>query len=164
MEWWGIARALHLLGVVLWIGGVAMVTLVLLPSIRATAGPHRMALFERLEHRFARQSRWTTVLVGGSGLYLVHSANLWHRFGELDYWWMHAMLFVWAAFMIVLFVLEPLVLHRWFAERARERPESALRIISGMHWLLPSASLITIAGAAAGSHGVQLFAILSVLR
>jgi uncharacterized membrane protein len=34
VEWWGVARALHVVGVVLWIGGVAMVTLVLIPAVR----------------------------------------------------------------------------------------------------------------------------------
>lgn len=164
MEWWGMARALHVMGVVLWIGGVAMVTLVLLPSIRASAGGERAGLFERLEHRFARQSRWTTMLVGLSGLYMTHSAGLWHRLGDVHYWWMHAMLLVWGAFTIMLFVLEPLVLHRWFAERARRQPESTFRIVASIHWLLLVVSLVTIAGAAAGSHGVQLFSMPSVLR
>lgn len=35
-----IARALHILGVVLWIGGVAMETTVLLPAMRHEAEPH----------------------------------------------------------------------------------------------------------------------------
>ena len=164
IEWWGFARALHVMGVVLWIGGVAMVTLVLLPCVRATAGADRLALFESLEHQFARQSRWTTLLVGASGLYLTHAAGLWHRFAELQYWWMHAMVFVWAVFTLVLFVLEPLVLHRWFAERARRQPDGTLRIIAAMHWLLLAASLVAVMGAAAGSHGAQLFSSLSGLR
>lgn len=147
------------MGVVLWIGGVAMVTVVLLPAIRGRAEADGMALFERLERRFARQSRWTTLIVGASGLYLVHVLGLWSRFTEVSYWWMHAMVLVWALFTLMLFVLEPLVLHRWFAERARRDPERAFTILAAMHWILLVVSLVTIASAVAGSHGVQLFSI-----
>lgn len=44
-----IARALHVLGVVIWIGGVAMVTMVLLPAVRrGDVGPNRLQVFEAI--------------------------------------------------------------------------------------------------------------------
>ena len=157
METWGIARTLHVLGVVLWIGGVAMVTTVLIPAVKRLPEGDAVALFERLEHRFARQSRWTTALVGATGFYLVHALDLWHRYAELRYWWMSAMVLVWAIFTLMLFVLEPLVLHRTLQARARRDPRGTLRMISRMHWVLLALSLATVAGAVAGSHGVLLF-------
>ena len=157
METWGWARALHVLGVVLWIGGVSMVTTVLLPAVRRGPDGDAMALFERLERRFARQSRWTTVLVGVTGFYLVHALDLWHRYAELRYWWMTAMLVVWALFTVMLFILEPLFLHQWFSARAQIDTPGTIRLIQRMHWFLLAISLVTIAGAVAGSHGVLLF-------
>ena len=53
----------------------------------------------------------------------------------------------------MLFVLEPLFLHRWFARRARVQPESTLVLIQRLHSVLLAASLITVAGAVAGVHG-----------
>ena len=42
-----LARVMHVLGVVLWIGGVAFVTTVLLPSLRRNTDPaRRLELFE----------------------------------------------------------------------------------------------------------------------
>ena len=155
-EAWGIARAVHVLAVVLWIGGVAMVTTVLLPALRKLPDGDAFAVFERLEHRFAAQSRWTTLVVGASGFYLVQSLALWPRFAEPRYWWMHAMVLVWALFTLMLFVLEPLFLHRWLAARARADARGTLRAIAWAHWLLLGLSLVTIAGAVAGSHGVLL--------
>jgi uncharacterized membrane protein len=155
MEPWAYARALHVIGVVLWIGGVSMVTLSLLPAAREardTGNP--LELFERVERRFARQSRWTTVLVGATGFYLVYALDLWHRFAQPAYWWMAAMVLVWALFTLMLFILEPLVLHRWFERRARRNSAATLRLIVRMHWVLLVVSLFTIAGAVAGSHGV----------
>jgi uncharacterized membrane protein len=164
MENWALARALHVLGIVLWIGGVAMVTLVLLPAVRSTACDDHMAVFERLERGFARQSRWTTVIVGATGFYLVHALDLWRRFVDPTYWWMHAMVIVWALFVLILFVLEPLVLHRWYVERARRDLDGTLRIVTAMHRGLLAASLVTIVGAVAGSHGLQVFSPTRVLQ
>jgi uncharacterized membrane protein len=157
-DWWGLARAAHILGVVFWIGGVAMVTTVLLPTLaKHSPDGDALALFERLEHVFGRQARWTTVLVGLTGFYLTAALDLWHRFAEPRYWWMSAMIAIWALFTLLLFVLEPLVLHRWFAARARLDSYGALRIVLNLHRVLLVLSLITLVGAVAGSHGVFLF-------
>jgi uncharacterized membrane protein len=157
MEGWTVARVLHVLGVVLWIGGVAMVTTVLLPTVqRLKTVEERVAFFEEIERGFARQSRFTTLLVGASGFYLVYRYDLWERFAQASYWWMHAMVALWLAFTLVLFVLEPLILHRWFIERARTRPEATFRLVTRFHWIMLAASLATVAGAVAGSHGFSL--------
>ncbi len=157
MESWGVARALHVLAIVFWIGGVAMVTTVLLPAVRALPGEDATATFQRLEHRFAAQARWTTLLAGASGFYLAYAMDLWWRFAELRYWWMHAMVLVWLAFTLMLFVLEPLALHRRFARDARRDPAATLRRAAWLHVVLLTLSVVTIAGAVAGSHGVLLF-------
>jgi uncharacterized membrane protein len=149
-----VARALHVLGVVLWIGGVAFVTTVLLPSVRRLKSPaERVAFFEAIEGRFAWQARATTLLVGATGFHLAHAWNLGHRFASASYWWMHAMVAVWAVFTLMLFVAEPLFLHRWFKQRASRDPEGAFRRIERLHWLLLTISLVTVAGAVAGAHG-----------
>lgn len=149
-----IARTLHILGVVLWIGGVGFVTTVLLPSVRRMKYPEeRVAFFEAIEGRFAWQARATTLLVGASGFYLVELWDLWLRFASAGYWWMHAMLLVWVVFSVMLFIAEPLFLHRWFIAAARQRPEATFRRIERLHWVLLTISLVTVAGAVAGSHG-----------
>jgi uncharacterized membrane protein len=148
------ARALHILGVVLWIGGVAFVTTVLLPAVRRLKTPEeRVAFFEAVEARFAWQARGTTLLVGATGFHLTAAWDLWHRFTSAAYWWMHAMVAVWALFTVMLFVAEPLFLHRSFLERARRDPERTFRRIERMHRVLLTLSLVTILGAVVGAHG-----------
>ena len=148
------ARALHVLGVVLWIGGVGMVTTVLLPAVRRLEDRvDRIAFFGSVEKGFARQARASTLLVGATGFYMTWSGDLWDRFRDPAYWWMPAMVAVWSIFTIMLFLLEPLFLHRWLIARGRSRPELTFRIIIGLHWFLLTISVITIAGAVAGSHG-----------
>jgi len=149
-----IARALHILGVVLWIGGVGFVTTVLLPAVRRMkTAEERVAFFEVVEQRFSGQARATTLLVGGTGLYLVYAGNLWQRFTSAACWWMHAMVLVWVVFTVMLFIAEPLFLHRRLLAAARLRPEATFRGIERLHWLLLTISLVTVLGAVAGSHG-----------
>jgi len=154
MEAFIIARVIHVLCIVLWIGGVAMVTLVLLPAIKTVATPdERVELFEKIERRFATQSRITTLLAGISGFYMVAHADLYSRFSNLDYWWMAGMFAVWLLFTLMFFVMEPLFLHKWFLTRAKAAPAATFALILNMHRLLLTVSLVVAAGAVAGSHG-----------
>jgi uncharacterized membrane protein len=149
-----IARALHVLAIVHWIGGVSMVTLVLLPGIMQSVPPaERLKLFEMIEGRFARQARISTLIAGASGFYMADRLAAWDRFLDPAFWWMHAMVLVWAIFTIVLFVAEPLFLHRWFRERAARSPDRTFRLVQRLHILLLTVSLVTIAAAVLGAHG-----------
>jgi hypothetical protein len=88
---------------------------------------------------------------------MIYRLDLWRRFASVAFWWMHAMTVLWLIFTLMLFVLEPLFLHRWFRARAQVAPEATFRLIQGLHWFLLSLSIITILGAIAGSHGFLLF-------
>lgn len=153
-----LARVVHVFAVVLWIGGVAFVAAVLLPGIGTLdQARDRVALFERIEARFALQSRVTTLLAGASGFYMLYANDLWLRFASLRFWWMHAMVLVWLVFTIVLFVAEPLFLRRRVHRIAAQDPDRAFRLLGRLHWLLLGLSLVTVAGAVAGSHGWPFF-------
>lgn len=154
------ARVLHVLAVVVWIGGVALVTTAVLPASQASpTAKDGLALFEAIEGRFVWQARLATLLTGASGFYLTEVLDLWHRFREPAFWWMHAMVVLWTIFMVLLFVIDPFFLHRWLHRQAAAAPAPAriFRLLAVMHWLLLAFGLITIAGAVAGSHGGLLF-------
>ena len=153
-----IARIIHLLAIVFWIGGVAMVTTVLLPAVRRFKSPvEQLQFFDRVERRFANQSRVSTLLAGLSGLYMVWKLDAWSRFAEASFWWMDTMVLVWLIFTLMLFVAEPLFLHRWLEARAKAAPEATFRVVARLHWTLLTLSLITVIGAAAGAHGLFFF-------
>jgi len=149
-----LARAVHVVSIVAWIGGVYFVTLILLSSVRQMADPEdRAAAFERFEKRFALHARVATLAAGASGFYMTHLLDAWDRFADPAYWWMHAMTAIWAVFTLVLFVLEPLFLHAWFSRRARENPEGTFTLVTVMHRILLAVSLITVVSAVLGAHG-----------
>lgn len=148
------ARVLHVLGVVLWIGGVAMVTFVLLPNLaRMQSAVEAMVFFSRFRQRFAAQARIYTLIVGLSGFYMVYALGVWQRFMQWQYWWMHTMVFIWLLFSVMLFVMEPRSRRQAAASAQKEvSPETFVKI-QRKHLFLLLLSLITIAGAVAGSHG-----------
>ena len=153
-----LARALHVVGIVLWIGGVAFVTTVLIPSLKTgTDTDQRLSLFEALEGRFSFQAKLTTLITGLSGFYLLWVIDGWGRYLDLQYWWLHLMTLVWLLFTAVLFVFEPLFLHRWFHTQALADSTAAFNLLHRMHGVMLLISLIAVFGAVAGVHGLQLF-------
>jgi uncharacterized membrane protein len=153
-----LARALHVLGVVVWIGGVWMVTTVVLPAVRRGAlGADRLAAFHAIERRFVWQARAAVLVVGLSGLDMTWRLDLWSRFTDGRYWWMHAMVFVWSLFFLFLFLGEPLVLHRVFPAWARRDPDRAFATMHRAHMALLALAMATAFGAAAGAHGWLMF-------
>ncbi len=149
-----LARALHVLAVVIWIGGVAMVTTIMLPAVRrGDLGADRLKAFEAIERRFAWQARSSIIVVGLTGLYMTSRLDAWGRFTSAQFWWMHAMVCLWLVFAFILFVAEPLILHRRLHDWADAAPETAIAWLNRAHWVLLVFSLLTIFGAVAGSQG-----------
>ena len=147
------ARVIHMTSIVLWIGGVAFVTTVAMPAIRRDSLPdERLSGFHQFERGFARQARVWVALAGPSGFWMVWRADLWTRFSSPIVWWMIAMVAIWTVFAVMLFVLEPLIIHR----RMRDSidPAGDLARMERMHRILLAASLVTFVGAVGGSHGL----------
>jgi len=156
--YFGLARALHVVGVVLWIGGVAFVTTTLIPSLRKMVDTNkRLVLFEQLEGKFAFQARIVTLVTGLTGFYMLEYMQSWGRYQQIQFWWIHLMTLIWLVFTLVLFVLEPLVLHRRFKLMATENSDRAFALLHRMHKILLALSLITVFGTVAGVHGISVF-------
>jgi uncharacterized membrane protein len=153
-----VARVLHVLCVVIWIGGLAMATTVVLPAVRRNdLGADHFGVFHAIEHRFVWQARIAVVIVGLTGFYMSARLDLWDRFQSAQFWWMHAMVCMWLLFSFVLFVAEPLVLRGHLQKWASVRSEATLAWLHRAHWVLLVLSLVTIFGAVAGSHGWSIF-------
>lgn len=153
MDDFSVARVLHVVAVLFWIGGVGFVTLVAIPAIREIyPSDRRLAAFHRFEGRFAVQARIWVALAGASGLWMTWRGGMWGRFADPAFWWMHAMLAVWLVFAAMLFVIEPLFLHRRMVSSAT--PAQDFTRLGRMHVLLLAASLIAVIGAVGGAHGL----------
>lgn len=148
-----LARIIHVGAVLFWIGGVGFVTWVLMPALHATELPQdRLLRFQHFEARFAWQARLWVLLAGASGFWMIVRADLWSRLAEGRFWWMHLMVALWAIFALMLFVIEPLHLHRRLA--ASTTPAVDFERMVRLHQLLLAVSIITVFGAVGGSHGL----------
>lgn len=154
MENLTLARVIHVIAVILWIGGVAMVTTVIIPAIKKLKiKEDQIKTFEIIEGRFAFQAKITTLLTGLTGFYMLYELDAWNRYFDYRFWWLHAMTLIWVLFTLILYVLEPFVLHKLFKEYADKNPTKTFSFMHRAHWMLLLLSLLTTAGAVAGSHG-----------
>ncbi|MEH6445987.1 MAG: hypothetical protein V7784_19010 [Oceanospirillaceae bacterium] len=149
-----IARAIHIIAIVFWIGGVAFVTCVLIPAIKEiNSAEDKLQLFEKLESRFATQAKISTVLSALSGFYMLNFLQAWPRYASIDYWWITLMTAVWLIFSCVLFIFEPWFLHKWFKRSAQKDSVKTFKYLHLMHIILLSISVVAVAGGVLGSHG-----------
>jgi uncharacterized membrane protein len=146
------ARAIHVLAVAHWIGGVAFVTLVILPFARSLPAWQGAELFAAVERRFAAQVRVSIPVAGAAGFWMTYRMDVWSRFFDPHFWWMAAMLGLWILFTLVAFIIEPLF-HARMENLARANPGLVLARLARMHSILLALAGATIVGAVAGAHG-----------
>lgn len=154
VDWGVVARAVHIVAVVVWIGGVWLVTTVFLPGMKRKPPEEWLREFDAIEHRFAPQARIAVLLVVLNGLYMLYAYNHVARFAQIEYWWVHLMVAVWVLFAALLFVIEPLAPHHAFHRRAAASPRAALARITWLHRALLLTSISAIFAAVCGSHGL----------
>ena len=149
-----LARAVHVLALVHWIGGMAAVTTIVLPRARGLPdGKDAVATFEAFERRFAQQVRVSILLVGLSGVYMLMKLEAWDRFQYASFWWMDLMVAVWVLFALMVYVLEPLVIHRLFHDFAIRQKDRAFALATMLHVIALFASVLAIVAGVLGAHG-----------
>lgn len=148
-----IARVIHVVAVLMWIGGVAFVTTVAMPAIRRQYdAPARLLAFHDLEKGFSWQAKIWVLLAGASGFWMIWRADMWSQFTDMQFWWMWAMLLIWLIFSIMLFVLEPLFLHERMSTSLE--PDADFQRMEKVHRILLLGSIVAVVGAIGGVHGL----------
>ena len=145
-----LARAIHVLALVHWIGGVAVVTTIVLPGARRIPNAKdAVAAFEGFEQRFASQARISILLAGLSGAYMLTKLDAWNRFQYASFWWLDLMVAVWMLFALMVYVLEPLAIHRLFHEFALRSKDREFAVAIGLHAVALIISAFAIGASAA---------------
>lgn len=149
-----LARAIHILSVVIWMGGVTFVTLVLIPTLRRSSFQmDQLSIFNTIENRFASIARIMVLLAGISGFYMTYKLDAWDRFTQAQFFWMHAMVFVWCLFFLALFVIEPFILKNHSRMVKDGHNITNLKKTQIVHSIILVLSLITIVVSVLGAHG-----------
>jgi uncharacterized membrane protein len=148
-----VARAIHLLGLVHWIGGVTAVTTIVLPRARAIADAKQaIEAFEAFEARFAAQARISILLVGLSGAYMLMKLQAWAMLAQRSGWWLDLMIAVWLLFAAMVYVIEPLFHHRLRDAALRDK-DRAFAVATAFHVIALTAAAVAIACGVLGTAG-----------
>ena len=152
-----IMHIIHLLAVIIWIGGLAFVTIIIFPVIFKTPDPLQKVLtFQRIEHRFAKIARFFVVLVGLSGFGMLFITGWYLALFTIPGLPLTFMTLVWVFWMIMLFGVEPLIIKKMLERMAKEGNEmtidSVFKRVNRMHWILLFVSLLASTAGAVTAH------------
>ncbi len=146
--------ALHVLSVVIWVGGMAFVTTVVLPALARLPAAERIPAFLEIERRFGLQARIWVLVAGASGGAMLAQLHLTILVGTSHGLWLDGMIAFWAFFMFLLFVLEPAFLHRRLRDRGARDGEATRRLLLRGHALLLAIAILVVVTAVLGAQGV----------
>lgn len=153
---------LHLLTVILWIGGLTFVTMIVLPMAIKTPDPlQKVLMFQRVEHRFAGIARVYNLITGATGFVMMFQmgwhATLFTKAGiPLTF-----MLLIWVFWFVMLFGLEPIIIRRMLDRMMQKDSDLDIDTIftrlNRLHYFMVAISLAASAAGAMVAHGPAIF-------
>ncbi len=140
------ALTVHILSVVIWIGGVSFVTLVTFPMIlRMDKSLEMVLMFQGVEHRFGKIAKVMVLIAGLSGLYLIFEKGL--SFGV----WI--MIIVWAFYASLLFGLEKLIFKKLFSKPEDQSDmQKVFNLLQVFPWVVLGLSFLAIGAGIYAAH------------
>lgn len=148
--------AVHVIGVVLWIGGVAFVTMVVFPMIlRMENSLEKVLFFQGVEHRFAKIAKTSVVIVGVTGGILLHMTGEWNILFKASGIGPTLMAIVWLLYVLVL-MFEGRLFKAIFKGEAQQDTAKVFYRLSAFHWVILGLSLIAVAVGVWAGHGGKL--------
>lgn len=133
-------KLVHVLGVVLWVGGMAFVQLFLRPSLAQLAPPQRLALMQEVLRRFFTAVSWVIAAVLASGLWMLGDVEtrVADTGGQLSWPWGWSVMSALGLVMAVVFVYIRLVPYRRLRRTlgAGDLPGAAAALAQVRQWVL----------------------------
>lgn len=141
-----LALTLHIMSVVVWIGGVTFVTLVTFPMIlRMEKSLEMVMMFQGTEHRFVKIAKAMVILAGLSGFYLLYEKGLSTA--------VIIMIVIWAGYALLIFGLEKKLFAKLFG-RPEDQTDTkkVFKILQIFHWVVLALSFLAIAAGVYEAH------------
>lgn len=141
------ALTVHVLSVVVWIGGVAFVTMIIFPMIQRTQNSlEQVVMFQGVEHRFSKIAKAMVILSGLSGLYLTVEKGL-----SPGVW---IMIIVWVVYAALLFFLEKALFAKLFSTPSGKKLETRQVFfrLQVFHWIVLVPSFFAVAAGLWTAH------------
>lgn len=147
--------ALHVVTIVLWIGGVAFVTIIIFPMLlRMEDSLEKVLLFQRVENKFARQARfyaWVAGITGGLLLYLTGGYRMLFTLSGLG---ITIMLLVWLIYTFIL-TFEKRIFKVIFSQPEKLDTSKVFRRLNLFHWFIMGLSLLAVFVGVYSGHMVR---------
>ena len=148
--------AIHVLGVVVWIGGVAFVTIIVFPMLLRMEGSlEKMLLFQGIEHRFAKIAKVSVAVVGITGAWMLQITGEWRTLFSAGGIGPTLMLIVWTFYLLVL-LFEARLFKVLFRGEAQQDTSRVFFRLSVFHWVVLGLSLLAIGVGVWAGHGGTL--------
>ena len=136
--------ALHVVSIVMWIGGVAFVTIIVFPLIaRMTGSFEAVMLFQGIEHRFARHVRLYVALAGITGFLALYLEGLEGLLFTVQGAGITIMLIAWAIYVIVL-LFEKKIFKELFGKPEKFEVKKVFTGLAVFHWFILGLSLLAV--------------------
>lgn len=134
------------MSVVVWIGGVAFVTLVTFPMIlRMDKSLEMVVMFQGTEHRFGKIAKVMVILAGLSGFYLLYEKGLSSA--------VLIMIVIWTVYAALLFGLEKLIFAKLFGRPEDQKDtKKVFNILQWFHWVVLALSFLAIGAGVYEAH------------
>lgn len=151
-----VLAAIHVLGVVIWIGGVAFVTMIVFPMLMRMEGSlEKMILFQGVEHRFAKIAKISVAAVGITGAWMLQITGEWKTLFSAAGIGPTLMVIVWTFYLLVL-LFEGRLFKVLFRGEAQQDTSKVFFRLSAFHWVVLGLSLLAIGVGVWASHGGTL--------
>lgn len=153
---------IHLITVILWIGGLAFVTVIMLPITLGTKDSLQKVLsFQRVEHRFAKLARIYNIVTGVSGFVMLFMMDWQKLLFTRDGAALTVMTVIWVFWFVMLFGLEPIIIRKMLEKMIKGEEkmdiDGVFRKMFVLHWVLMVVSFAAAAAGALHAHGYRIF-------
>jgi uncharacterized membrane protein len=145
--------AVHVLAVVIWIGGVAFVTMIVFPMIMRMEGSlEKVIFFQGMEHRFAKIAKTAVFIAGLTGGWLLYITGEWEILFTAQGIGPTVMLVVWTLYVLVL-LFEAKLFELLFSGESQQETGKVFSRLSAFHWVVLALSLLAAGIGVWAGHG-----------
>ncbi|MBF0466034.1 MAG: hypothetical protein HQK88_13695 [Nitrospirae bacterium] len=145
--------SVHVVSVLIWIGGVVFVTTIVFPMIlRMEDSMEKVMFFQGTEHRFAKIAKVCVLIVGLTGGLLVYLKGFLNAFFHKEGLYLTLMLFLWIVYLIVL-TFEKRLFKIIFKGQAQHDTKKMFVRLTLFHWIVMLVSLFVVLFSVYQGHG-----------